>query len=417
MTTLSKESVLVWDYGLFFPVAEKLAEGFGKVIYYNATRKGWPRHNDGVVGTGVGEVEVTHTPFTHINNVSLVVFPDVHDGDLVEYLRGKGHRVYGIGKAEELEGERWEFRKLQKKLGMPTPNTTHIVGLSELRKHIAEANKKLFVKLCRWRGDQETFKVDGAGTVKQRLDRLEADLGAGAELVEFVVEEPIEDAVEVGFDGWVVDGKLPQICAYGYEIKDCGYVGAITPFESLPRPIRWTTERIANLLGSARGNFSTELRVTKAKPYLIDPTFRHPSPPTEVMLEAYENVPQMYWDIAEGKMPTPNPTGKYLAQVVLKSAEFKKDWLPIEYPQSIAQFVKIHNKAEVGGKVYAVPSPGVEMEEFGGVVAVGDTVEEAIELVRARAEQVKAPDLDTNLSALDTAKDTIEEGKQFGIAF
>jgi len=417
MTTLKNKTALVWDYALFCPVAEKLAEGFSKVYYYNATRKGWPRHNDGVVGQGIEGVEVTQDPWAIIDDVDCIVFPDVHDGGLVDWLRDKGYIVYGIGGAEKLEGSRWEFRQRQRELGMPTPTTSHIVGVDSLRKHIVEANKQLYIKLISWRGDQETFKVDNYATSKQRLDRLEADLGEGAKLVEFVVEEPIDEAVEVGYDGFVVDGKLPKLAAYGYEMKDCGYLGVVAPFASFPKPIRWTTERVVSLLAEARGSFSTELRVTKSKPYLIDPTFRHPSPPYEVMLEAYQDVPQMYWNIANGIMPEPEAKGQYLAQLVLRSPSFQKDWIPVEYPREIANFVKIHNMAKLDGKVYAVPSPGVEMNEFGGVVAVADTMEEAIGLVKERLEQIKAPDLDTDTTAMDKAEETVARGKEFGISF
>ena len=35
-----------------------------------------------------------------------------------------------------------------------------------------------------------------------------------------IVEEAIDDAVEIGYDGYTIDGKYPQNAMWGIEIKD-----------------------------------------------------------------------------------------------------------------------------------------------------------------------------------------------------
>lgn len=415
---LSSKTACVIDYGLFTPFAEKLAESFGKVLYYmpNARSK-FSRANLAYVGQGLPGVERIHDLWDYVDAVDCFVFPDVNDGSLQEYLRNQGHRVWGLGKAESYERDRWKFRQWQHKVGMDIPKTTHVVGMDDLRDELQKQVGPCYVKLSEFRGETETFRVDGYDLASPKLDELEHELGAAKDDVEFIIEEPIEAVAETGFDGFVCDGKILPVGGWGYEVKDKSYCGKATAYNAAPQRIRKTTDALLPLLANSRGCFSTEVRVGKnGKNYLIDPTFRLGSPPHESQMELYSNWGDIVWGVSGGEPVTPTPVAPYVAWAAMES-EFARDcWMPIEIPDDARQWVKLHNHAIIDGIDYAVPL-GDKQGDVGAVVGVGKTMAEAIASVKKRSDTVKGYKLVVHGDSLDDGMKVIESGRNVGLDF
>ena len=66
-----------------------------------------------------------------------------------------------------------------------------------------------------------------------------------------------------------------------------------------------------------------------------------------------------------------------------------------------------------GEDYYCVPG----FESVGTVIGFGDTVREAVDLVKARAKQVKGKRLTMDEAGLEALFDAINKGKQYGINF
>jgi hypothetical protein len=66
-----------------------------------------------------------------------------------------------------------------------------------------------------------------------------------------------------------------------------------------------------------------------------------------------------------------------------------------------------------GEDYYCVPG----FESVGTVIGFGGTVREAVDLVKARAKQVKGKRLTMEEAGLDVLADEINKGKQYGINF
>src|SRR5206468_673120 len=151
-------------------------------------------------------------------------------------------------------------------------------------------------KISRMRGDMETFHAKTYRLIEPRLAELEHALGATKDITEFVVESPIKAKSEVGYDGFTIDGRYPQMALMGVEVKDQGYIGEVIPYASLPRPVSFVNRVLAPLFRDLtyRGFFSSEIRIANdGTPYLIDPCCRMASPPGELYQYLIENLAEV----------------------------------------------------------------------------------------------------------------------------
>lgn len=116
---LSDITALVIDHGLYIHVAQKLAESYGRVMYFSPwTESGFPSSKRRQIGTGIENVERVFDLWDAVGEADLVVSCDVYYHDLVEYLRAAGKPVWGAGRAEALEVERAATKRLMQSLDL-----------------------------------------------------------------------------------------------------------------------------------------------------------------------------------------------------------------------------------------------------------------------------------------------------------
>src|SRR5437870_3631047 len=95
-------TVLVYDYGYYLPIAQKLAESFKKVYYYTPeVNAGFPVHAQHYIGQNFDEIECIQDWPDVFEEVDLFVFPDVYDRGIQELLRRLGKKVFGCGHGGE----------------------------------------------------------------------------------------------------------------------------------------------------------------------------------------------------------------------------------------------------------------------------------------------------------------------------
>lgn len=404
MISLRSKTVLIYDYGLFVELAVTLSKSFGRTIYCTNWHSGFPTSRARMVGSGLPGVECVDEIWPVLDEVDLFVFPDVYECGLQEHLVKMGKRVWGPRQGSELELDRVKSKDILRKAGADVGSYEVIVGLEALRDFLRK-NDDQFVKVSTTRGDFETFHSKNYKESEPHLDELEHSLGAVKKTLEFVVESGISSAIESGYDGYTIDGKFPKSAMVGIEVKDKGYVGRVMKYSQIPYGVKRVNDALAPALKryGFRGFLSTEVRCTPdGGAYLIDPTCRAPSPPSELYQVMIGNLAEIIWYGAEGILIEPEFLAKWGAQIVLNSSWVGENWQQVSFPPAIRKNVKLHNFCVIDGEYYVIPQPS-KMPELGSVVAMGDTAQEAIDEVKRVAELVEGYSIENAAEAVDKA--------------
>lgn len=417
MADYRNKTVCVVDNGLFCELATLLAKSFGRTyLYVPAIEKAFPSTNDAYIGRGLEGVELVPHWSTVLDDVDLWVFPDVGQGALQLHLEKLKKRVWGARMGEELELYRADAKRHLKAVGVPIGPYKVVKGLDALAKYL-KTKENQFVKGSR-RGDFETFKSESFDIVQPQLDDLRYRLGPAGDEYEFVVEEEIPDAVEIGYDGFTVRGQYPARVMTGLEVKDRGYVGRIRPFTEIAEQLQDSLRALVPTFTSYgyAGFVSTEERVVaNGDHFMIDPCCRMGSPPGQAMMYNLANIADVLWEGAEGRMREPEWTAEWVAQLMLSSGWVDQHWQPVAFPAGVRDQVKISFPARSkAGEYFSVPQKQ-EVESAGAIVATGATMDEAIANVSKLADQVRGYRLSAPVEALEDAKEQLEELKAFGV--
>lgn len=420
-TDYSDKSVLLWDRGQFTFVAEKLAESFGQVKYYVPVESGFPTSNIGLMGVGLDGVERVYEFWDHVNSADLIVFPDVYDGDAQEYLRSLGKPVWGSGYTAQLELDRWGTHQTLKSLGEPVSDAKLLVGTDELADYLSGemANEVCYIKASFFRGDFETRKHANWKLSEPWLDELRITLGPRKSIIQFIVEKPLE-GVEIGYDAYHVGGVMPPTVMYGYEAKDAAYLGKVVGSQDLPEAVKHPTEVMLEMCRGVAANLHNEIRIgPDGLFYLIDPTMRCGSPPSESIMEAFSNWDEIMYEGARGNLVEAEPTCRFAAELTLRSDWVQSHWLPVYFPAKVKQWLKLHDHCRVDGIDYVVKHAwsSTHYPEIGAVVGIGDSMEEAIRNCMLHLNEIEAEQLDSKEESFDELFKTISEGHKEGIAF
>jgi hypothetical protein len=408
MDSHKQRTALVWDNGLFVEMAVTLAKDFGRVIYFAPWVSGYPRSNAKRTGEGLPGVERVSSPWPYYDEVDLWVFPDVYDGPVQEFLVKQGKRVWGARMGEELELDRDGSKQHSRKLGIDIGNYTVIEGLDALREYL-KRNEDQWVKISTTRGDMETFHAPTYEAAEQRLDELEHNLGAKKKIMEFIVEDGINPAIEAGYDGYTVDGTFAKGAIVGVEVKDEAYLGRAIRYADMPKGVLSVNKKLSPALKDYqyRGWISTEVRCTPdGKSYLIDPCARMGSPPGELYPAMIGNWADIIWEGAGGVLIEPEFKAKWGAEILLDSDWADSNWQQVNFPKSVRENVKLRNLTVIDGEYYVIPQ-WTGCPQIGAVVATGESADEAIAECRRIGELVTGYSIDKPHAALDKAREEL----------
>ena len=411
-------SALVYDHGLFTELAIRLARDFKRVLYYTPWEKSFPTISDSIIGDGFRSIERVDEIWSILPDVDLAVFPDIMNSGLQLHLESMGIPVWGSRKGDKLELQRAKFLKTVDEAGLPVGKWRHVVGISNLR-DILNGEEDVYVKISKYRGVSETWHHQNMKLSEPILDHLAVKLGSAKEIIPFVVCDAIPADLEVGFDGFCIDGQFPKIALQGWERKDLSYIASVQNYEDLPKQVVQVNEAMAPLLKDFRyRNFwSTEIRITDdGTPYFIDPTCRCPSPATEAQLELYDNLGEIIWEGAHGNLVDPNPVAKFAVEAMIYHNEDADGWRSMEIPDEVRQWVKLYRVCKING-AYHIPPGENKMDEIGAVVGIGDTIKEAIDHLHETVEELKDQPVAIRTEALYDALTEIQEAEKKGIEF
>jgi len=414
---LKDRTILIEDYGGFTYLVEVFAKYFGTVLYYSPYESEFARSQPFIVGTGIPNVTRIDNVDDYEDNVDLFFFTDLHKGARQNRLRSAGKAVFGSGKVQDIELYRTKLKTLLKDLELPVNKYEVSHGFSDLKKKL-KGKKDVWVKSDFFRGDSETFRYEDDECGIDALMDLERDLGINKENEDFIIEEPIKDAVEYGYDGFVTTSGFPSKTIFGVEVKDSSYAAVFTDYDRLPKTTREANEKLLPIFISENYNgwYSSEERCTKKDfSYYLDITARLGEPPTSLACEMFKDYPVYCWEVANGIVPNIESKAKYGVQLIIKSDRAIDHPQRIFFPKKYKDFVKVKSLHidEEGNSVFVPQNTG--MTEIGAIVYYGNTLKEAKEGVIKIAKEVRGYGLKINLSALDEADSVVANLKKYGI--
>lgn len=415
MINIEDVTAVVYDYGTFISLADKLGETFRKVYYYSPMEGEYRDARDCVIGDGIPNIERIDEPMALFDEIQLWVFPDIGWGGFQRWLLDQGKAVWGSMGADDLEQYRTKFNALIKSLDMPMAPSQTVKGLTNLALVLKDSENK-WVKINRYRQNMETWHHHNWTHSERKLEELAHEFGGIKELITFVVQDDIETDVEVGYDGWCVDGKYPARCFQGYEKKNELYLGALTEAEDLPDAVKFVNEKMAPTLKQYgyRNFIATEIRCSGDDYYFIDPTMRMPGQTGEQALESCTNLAEVIWHGANGELVDPEYCCKFAAEATLHYTDGDDQWKTVEVPEKIRPMCKLVHYCIVDG-VYHFP-PGAN-DEIGVVMGLGDTIEAAIEALKENFAELKQEPLKINDSGFIDILESIHEAEKSGVEF
>lgn len=415
------KTALVYDYGLFVEFAVTLARegGFKKVFYYSPWKDAYPNIKGTLIGQGLPNLHRVKDLWDVEDEVDVWVFPDVGDGDLQLHLQRLGYPVWGTFKSEEFELDRWATKQWIKKQGLPLVPTERILGVEALEQCLRE-RENLWIKVSTFRGSVETWHHDTWAVSEKKLAVMREELAEAGIDMEFIVEDslPDEKFVEIGYDGWNIRGKWPEMAMLGYEIKGEALAGIVKPYVDFPKPVTLVNDKLAPALKEygCQGGLSTELRVSESgKPYLIDPCMRFGSPPGELGCEMWKNWPEIVWAGAHGELATPEPAAKYGFELMIYSDWVSKNWAPVLSPPEYRRWVKLAFSTHLRHD-NVVPQM-FKSTKIGAVIGLGDTLQDAIDHCLENREQITGLEIQSDLHAIESVYETIDKGTKHQINF
>lgn len=400
---MTNRTVCVVDHGQFVDLAQWLGDHFDRVLYCTAWQCFMPESNKCMSGYGL--VEVIESIWDHLDEIDLFVFPDIYHGPTQRYLESIGKRVWGSREGENLEIWRTDAKSYMKEQGINIGPYEVVKGTDSLRKAL-KGTKDKFVKISKTRGDFETYHHTEWTTTEPWLDDVEYRIGPKKHVMEFIVEDAINDAVEIGFDGYCIDGQFSSPGIVGVEIKDAGYLGRVV--ETLPRPLQDVNDRLGPTFKAVhyRNFFCSEVRVQGTKGYMLDPCCRIPNPPGDLYTDWIGNLADILWQGGNGDYVAPKYTARWGAEIMFLSEWSSTKWNSIEIPDELKPHLKLRGKVRVEGKDYIMPGVGV-----GGVTALGNTAQQAMNQCLDIANECVGLELMFKEEALDKAKEEFDQIK------
>lgn len=403
-------AIVIDTSGNWVSLAVRLATEYKRVYYCNPSWvDAYPNPNKTHIGEGLEGIEVIKSPYDVYDEIDFWVFPDVYYGSFAEWLKSQGEIVWGSAAAEELELFREILMERMPDLGLPAPKGEKVTGMTALRKYL-QSNKGKWVKLDEWRGLIETFYSKNYDLVKPELDDIEFNRGILAEKIDFMCCDPIITDLEMGYDGYTVDGEYPAEWLSGIEIKDKVYVGQWREYSALPGVLTDFNTKFSKEFKSYqyRGFFSLENRIVGKKSYMTDFTARMPCPPGSLYQEMVLNLGEVMWSGANGVIVPGKNAARYGVELIMDSPWAAKHTCNIYFPKEISQFVKLKKNAIEGGVNQIIPLLNAS-SDIGSIIGLGNTLAEAIDKAKEYAGQVEGTEIMVRPDCFDGAEELLTE--------
>lgn len=406
----------VVDTGLFLNIARRLASDYKRVLYWNPDTRSYPSVRQASIGDGFEGVECVREFWSQLNEIDLFVFPDVGLRDLQIYLESIGKAVWGAKGGMDLELKRHWFLKMLDRLGLEVPNYHVCDGIEELESYLADKDDH-YVKISRFRGDMETHHWRNFVQDKWWLSMLKVSLGPLGDHMHFLVFPKIKTDLEIGGDGYNIDGAWPSLMLNGIEGKDKSYFAAVTPREKMPAQIQEVMEAFAPYLRSQRyrQQWSSEIRVVGGKGLFIDATTRGGMPSSSSQYLLWANFADIIWYGANGIMVDPEATAKFSIETMITCKREEGTWETVEIDSQLEGTALFNTCCKVGN-TYCFPPSEYASSDLGWLISIGNEPKKLLEDQKQAADLL--PDgLNADVEALSDVLKEIDTAMEEGVPF
>jgi len=406
--------LLVVDNGFNTELARRLGESglFTNVAYFAPWQTDFVATRERAIGTGFDEFDrIYDISESTLEKFDAFFFPDLYWGDLAIHLRDNGYPVWSAFESEQLELDRRFLIETMVGLGMRLPRHTVKKGITAA---LATAKDGDFLKITGYsRGDFETAKHEAAFPTWPA--KLRKRMGPLADDIPIIIEKPIEDDHEVGWDAIVLGGKVTWPMMLGYEKKDSAYLSKV--IRQFPGPLATDSLKLLHYIETTpyAQFMSTEFRGN----VLIDLTTRTPSPPSDIHLGFWKNfaVAVHGWLDDNIQPRSWQPTAAYAAEAIIKNTS-QGDYIWIDVPPEHRAQVGVRHAFVHSGKLWAAPPRDDVMEEVGAVWASGSSPEKAIGNLEIILDDIKMSEsCKVDTETLHALLKTVEKGEKEGIPF
>lgn len=409
---------LVHDVGLYCEQANALAEGGkNKVRYFTPWTSKDPHYRDFVIGKGFEYLEKVLYFEDHIDWADAIVFLDVAGNSQCHYLRKNlpNKSVWGAGLGERLENDRVLLKQWCEKFELPV-NKYHVCkGVTDLKEYLKK-NPNKYIKINIFRGDMESFYAKDYESIEMVIDQIESAFGPHKEEYEFIVEDPIETDVEVGFDGFFNGTDYVRPYFVGYEYHKNLYIAHVT--DELPVPLEETLSAFQPLFKKMgyRGALSTEEKIVSEKEhYFLDACMRLPNPLSALYPVVIGNWAEAVYKIGKGEEVELDVKHKYVGAYGLTSLNAMDNYIKVNIDPKHRDSVRYQMVAGRKDNCnYSVPGwPIVAI-----LTAGGNSVDEVLTKLKESVKYVDAHQIEKDgLDSIDIIKDVIKQGEKVGIPF
>lgn len=410
-------NVVVVDMGSFISLADKLSETCPSVSYHAPIEREFRSIDEAVIGYGIPNVHRIESFMDPdvVKETDLYVFPDIGYTGEQRYLRSIGKPVWGSMGGDELERLRTKFVSTVKKLGLPMVHTEKIRGLDALCEYLKD-KKNVWVKVNEFRDNMETWHHQDWLHSQPMLRRLYITFGVAPELVWFVVQDALDGATEIGYDGLSVDGWFPDSSYQGYEKKNELYLGARTDYDDLPEEVRAVNEAWSTVMKDYgyRNFFATEIRNLDGVPYFIDPTMRMPGQTGEQLLETMENLADVIWNGAQGELIQPEWNADFAGSATLNYKGALEDVKVIRVPDEAKRWLKLCRYRQKGDEYHF---PVNKRDDVGVVIGMADSIADTIKAVGENFEAIGDESLSVKLEGFMDLLEDVHKAQAEGIRF
>lgn len=410
-------TVTLVDSGLFTELAIRLSREFTKVRTFVPWWAEFPTLNDRALGSGMGEIEWIEDAYLDevFDTTETYVFPDIFRAGEQQLVERAGKPVWGSRIGDDLETRRCWFRRLQKELGMKTPESVEIRGWTALCEYLKANDHHCFLKTTsKIRGTMETKEFWSFAQSEYWLWNLRVKMGCGSEHVLFMVEEPVESPFETGIDTYCIDGRFPKTPMQGIEVKGKLILSSAQVKSPTPKPLDDALSVLASELAKRRyRNFlSAEFR----KDMLTDFCARAPNPGIGVEMEMISNIGEIIYHGARGELVEP----KFEFEYGIQAAIFHDDdeELPKQFPipSEMRRWIKLMEFCKNDDLYQIVPRPPFG-QKIGWLIGCGSTIEEAAKHLFNNAEALKEYPFDIKTDSLADAISQAQEMEKLGMEF
>jgi hypothetical protein len=430
---ISEKSCCVFDPGYNISLARRLAREFGRVDFFAGWKDSDPETLKLAIGTGFPEINRVRHFSDAISRNDIFIFPNIYHGDLQRDLINRGKRVWGSRKAERLEYDRPFFYKTLEKVGLPVPEYHVLQGLDELEEFLQE-NEGWWVKL-NLRGDDETWKHETWELTEPKFRSMRQRYGPVGKFITFTLVKHIDSIIEAAYDGFMVASptglpQFPKIGFLGYEDKDLSHIVHAIPYDDFADPVREVNDLFAPVAASyfMRSGFGTEIKIAEDEEtkeqinYFLDFTARQPEPPGAIIMEQVTNLGAFFWHGSEGELIPLEIEEEFGVQIIMYAEPSRSNVVPLLYPKELDQWVKPSRCCMIDGTVNILPDlllrPRSESTApIGSVVALGDSIEGAIDKIKGYLDEIKCSGLDAEVESLAEVLKRIQKGEEEEIPF